>query len=121
MINKFKNSFNYTEKNRLYLIHDDIIFVFEGSELISTIEKDLKLDDLSENLAILNSNLSTNDVIQIMDGTLSITLTSNILDEYQLEAYAKYPSSTGICAVGGGPTGSDNPLSDDNNCITYAP
>ena len=118
MINKFVSSYTFSESGRLYLLHDDLIVVFEGSELIRSMERDLKSEEVSEDLKSLIHSLEKSDSFLFLRGSVTVNRTDDLLDEYQLEAYAKYPTSSNPCYGGGftsGPT-----MADDSACLTYS-
>lgn len=119
MINIYKNSYIYNDEDSFYLIHDDAIIVFHGERLIKVIQNELKKDLMTDNLKELVRLVNSHESFDFLNGKVTVNRTDDLLDEYQLEAYAKLPSSTNICAIGGGNTGGAN-LADDNNCITYS-
>jgi hypothetical protein len=92
--------------------------IIEGDELLATIEIDLKQELMTENLNQLSAFMTETQTVKFLGGTVSINKSESLLDEYQLEAYAKYPASSNFCSDGsgtGGPT-----MADDANCLTYA-
>jgi hypothetical protein len=66
------------------------------------------------------ANLSTTEgSFSFLGGEVIVNRSEDLLDDYQLEAYAKNPSSAPTCADGSmssGPT-----MADDNVCFTYSP
>lgn len=118
MINIYKNSYAYKEEDRLYLIHDEILVVFEGDTLVEIFEVDLGKDEITENMAHLITLLADEGTFDLLGGKVTVVQTADLHDEYQLKAYAKSTVSS-PCAFGGGGTG--GAFSDDNTCITYAP
>jgi hypothetical protein len=120
MINNLKTAYTYQDDGLLYLIHDDLVIVLKGKKLIQAIERDLKSDSLSENMLLLSNLLSSEGIFNLLGGEVTVNRGEKLLDEFQLEAYAKNPSSSGMCADGttqtSGPT-----MADDSMCLMYAP
>jgi hypothetical protein len=115
MNNIYKNSYTYQEAECLYLIHDEFVVVFEGEKLITTMLCDLKKEFMTESVSLLMEQIKNQESFNLLAGKVTLNRTDDILDEYQLQAYAKEPSSTANCPGGAvfanGPT-----MADDGSC-----
>lgn len=124
--NILKNSFHYSSNGRLYILVEELnfsLFEVQGEKLqsllIEMIDSEKKsTQDVEDALFDIFTELNESLTYPILDGTIKVKSTQDTFDEFELKAYAKYPSSEPTCADGSyssGPT-----LADDNACISYA-
>lgn len=102
----------FEKEEKLFILiedRDDVLIELEGLDLIHSFktEKALILSKIKENLdqEVFDTN------IHFLDGHILIQRTAKEFEEYELRAYAKFPTSD-PCPASSGPT-----LADDGPCL----